>query len=128
MINLKTYSFNGNNKVYLDDKTLTVNPNNTSFPVTLSANMPSDGKAAYVEVVVQGLTCSECANGYGDPQEQPYANCPNMVVFGSSPFQYIAARPQWFAVLQVPAYLPTINMYNVQRTMNVPNTCGCYVN
>ncbi len=42
VIQLRTYFWDGTKKITLDNKTLEVNPNTTSFPVTMVASMPND--------------------------------------------------------------------------------------
>ncbi len=127
MINIVTYYFDGQRQVRLDDATLTVDPNITSFPVTLTANMPNDNRPAVVEVNIQGTMCSECANTYGDPQEQPYMNCINALV-GTNPTTYRAARPRWLTGARLQNYVTNTVLDKATPITNVPNTCGCVVN
>lgn len=127
VINLKTYFYDGQRSVPLDDnKNLQVDPNNTPFPVTLTANMPSDGTFGKVEVTIQGLNCSECASGYGNTMEST-GPCYSSGIPNSSPPQYRAAIPQWYDSFVIRAYSTTVNLGHMSRVPNVSNSCGCTV-
>jgi hypothetical protein len=127
-INIVTYYYDGTRKMRLDEAKLTVDPNTTTFPVSLTANMPSDGKVAVCEVNIQGTMCSECANGWSDYSEQPYSSCPNITITTTNPSSYIAAKPRWYGDPIIQRYSTTQNIGPISQIMNVPNSCGCTVN
>lgn len=127
VIYLKTSFYDGTRKVPIDEKTLTVNPNTTPFPVTIAANMPNDGSTpGEVEVTIHGVECSECAAGHGSSME-PTQACQIALVPNTSPQQYRAARPQWSGTLYVTSYSATRNLGHIPRMPNVSNSCGCTV-
>jgi hypothetical protein len=127
VINLTTFYYDGTRKVPLDNQNLTVDPNTTPFPVTIDAKMPSDRNTpAAIEILVQGLKCSECANGYGSPVE-PTQACNLMLVPNTNPQEYRAAIPQWSGTATQSTYAATKNLGVVPRMPNVSNSCGCIV-
>ena len=126
VINLKTFFYDGTKKVYVDDQNLTVDPNTTPFPVTITAKMPNEGTPGGVDILVQGLNCSECANGYGSGME-PTQACNLMLVPNTNPQEYRAAMPQWFGTATQSAYAANKNVGIVPRMPNISNSCGCIV-
>lgn len=112
--------------MYVDDQNLTVDPNTTPFPVTITAKMPNEGTPGGADILVQGLNCSECANGYGSGME-PTQACNLMLVPNTNPQEYRAAKPQWSGTATQSAYAATKNVGPVSRVPNISNSCGCIV-
>jgi hypothetical protein len=98
----------------------------TIFPIHLPVDIPSDGSPYEVEVSIVGQECSTCANGYSDPTETPYGNCPPVTITNTNPWTYRAAKPRWNQTYPLGAYYTTQTV-SPSRTFNVPNSCGCAV-
>lgn len=112
--------------MYVDDQTLTVNPSITPFPVTMTVKMPNEGTPAGVDLLIQGLDCSECAGGNGSGFE-PTQACDVTLVPNTNPQEYRAAKPQWFGVVTQSEYVRTRNIGITAKYINVSNSCGCTV-
>lgn len=110
------------------DTSATINPNVTPFPVTLTGRVPTDGTPAKYEVIIQGLDCSECANGHGADPNDRYGTCPASVNYNTNPPQYRAARPQWSTGSYIYAYSTSLTVGLFEQIENVPRSCICTVN
>lgn len=130
VVQLRTFFWDGEKKVTLENKTLEVNPNTTPFPVTIVASMPNDKDfIGGVEITIDGLQCSECANGYGDPTESTNS-CPNQAILNTNPQKWQAAKPRWFGGNDnIRTYQQAITLGKANRIPNVKNTCnsGCWI-
>jgi hypothetical protein len=130
VIQLHPYFWDRTKKRFLTPVTLEVNPNTTPFPVTMVASMPNNKDfIAGVEVTIEGLQCSECANGYGDPAE-PSNSCPNQTIPNTSPQKWQAAKPRWFLSKDdIQTYQQAITLGKADRIPNIKNTCnsGCWI-
>jgi hypothetical protein len=131
-INIVTQFINPNNTGpnYLDydDKSITIDPSVTPFPITLTVNVPNSPNAYICQTNIQAVECSTCANTWSIPTEQPYGDCPTTTILNPpSPPSYLAALPRWNAPSSFQHYRPTETLNVATRIFNVPNSCGCTV-
>ncbi len=90
--------------------------------------MPSgSGEIGIVEVNIQGVNCSECANGWSFSQESPYSTCNPYTITTTSPLSYLAAIPRWSEEYSIVQYEAIRDLGSTIRTYNKPNSCGCTV-
>ena len=134
MINVVTQFVNpqngGPNYIDYDDKSITIDPSVTSFPITLTVNVPSSPNAYVCQTNIQGVECSTCANTYSLPTEIPYGSCPTTIVpnpIPGNPPNYLAALPRWNSGSKFSNYHTSETLVKASRIPNVPNSCNCFV-
>lgn len=132
MVNIITYYPSNNQKVVLDDQTVTVDPLANPFPITIKAKLPSNNTPFTYECNIESLECSECGIGYyGSPLGA--TNQCNAGIIGQSgqTLFYQGAKPRWNGgeVNIGSTYYSTLNLRPASRVLNVANSCnnGCGV-
>jgi len=119
---------NGGRVTNFDDKSITINPSTTTFPIQITANIPNQASTPFeVEVNFVGDECSTCANGASNFSETPYGVCQPVINTTTTPWTTMAAKPRFKKDVRFSSYVATINVGTVGQILNVPNTCGCLV-
>lgn len=120
---------NTSNTIGWDDKSIIIDPSATPFPVTITARVPINSSSlSVIDVNMEGVECSTCANGYSLPTETPYGQCPSTIITTTTPWSYRAAKPRWSGTRTLRNPPATLTVNPLERIPNVPNSCGCTVN
>lgn len=114
------------NYITYDDKSVDFDPTLNTWPITINCYVPSSGQFdCYLNI--QGTECSECANGYGDPQD--VGNLCNAYTYVGNPPTYQGAKPQWEDNYVYTYPFTSIDLSHPRRFTNVEGSCsnGCII-
>ncbi len=114
--------YNSNTSAYekIDEKTVDIEGVDvaTAFPLQVPLRVSSYYQYE-VNVVIEGLECSECAAGVGC--QETFVAYPNNV------YEFFAAKPQWMRSRIGIANQTTLEIPEPQRAGFKAGSCGCEV-
>jgi hypothetical protein len=120
--NLVVFVYQNGQRLMFDNIDFKSDPNSSQkLPISIKANIPSDGTYAEVDVNVSGKDCSSCANNYSILLTEG-TECRTSIVGYN-----VAALPRASGGIVVREYKDLFEINNLSRIPNVPFSCGCTV-